>query len=88
VVRLIAWNVARRVSVLAEQAAAVGERAPDVLALQEVTVRTLPLLGLPPRRRLDHVFCSSDLEPVACAYHHGWRDAGLSDHSALEADLR
>lgn len=38
--------------------------------------------------RLDHVFCSPELEPVACRYHHGWRDAGLSDHSALEADLR
>jgi exodeoxyribonuclease-3 len=37
--------------------------------------------------RLDHVFCSDDLEPVACRYHHGWRDAGLSDHSALEAEL-
>jgi hypothetical protein len=34
VVRLITWNVARRVSALAEQAAAVGEREPDVLALQ------------------------------------------------------
>jgi len=59
VVRLISWNVARRVSVLVEQAAAVGERAPDVLALQEVTARTLPLweaacatLGL------EHVACS------------------------------
>jgi exonuclease III len=38
--------------------------------------------------RLDHVFCSAELEPVACAYHHEWRDAGLSDHSALEADLQ
>jgi len=37
--------------------------------------------------RLDHVFCSAELDPAACAYHHGWRDAGLSDHSALEADL-
>ena len=37
--------------------------------------------------RLDHVFCSAALRPVACAYHHEWRDAGLSDHSALEADL-
>ena len=37
--------------------------------------------------RLDHVFCSAELEPVACAYHHDWRDAGLSDHSALEAEL-
>ena len=38
--------------------------------------------------RLDHVFCSAELEPVACTYHHDWRDGGLSDHSALEADLR
>ena len=38
--------------------------------------------------RLDHVFCSAELEPVACRYHHDWRDDGLSDHSALEADLR
>jgi len=54
VVRLITWNVARRVRALAEQAAALGERGPDVVALQEVTARTLPLweaacatLGLP-----------------------------------------
>ena len=37
--------------------------------------------------RLDHIVCSAELEPVACAYHHDWRTAGLSDHSALEADL-
>jgi len=37
--------------------------------------------------RLDHVFCSAELRPVACEYHHAWRDDGLSDHSALEADL-
>jgi exonuclease III len=37
--------------------------------------------------RLDHVFCSAELRPVACAYHHDWRDGGLSDHSALEADV-
>jgi len=37
--------------------------------------------------RLDHLFCSAELEPVACAYHHDWRDDGLSDHSALEAEL-
>jgi exonuclease III len=54
VLRLICWNVARRVSVLAEQAEAIGLREPDALALQEVTVRTLPLweaacaaIGLP-----------------------------------------
>jgi exonuclease III len=38
--------------------------------------------------RLDHLFTSAELEPVACLYHHAWRDEGLSDHSALEADVR
>lgn len=37
--------------------------------------------------RLDHVFVRG-LEPRACAYLHGWREAGLSDHSALWAELR
>jgi exonuclease III len=36
--------------------------------------------------RLDHAFTSPELEPVAAAYHHDWRDAGLSDHAALEVD--
>ena len=39
----MSWNVARRSSNLAEQAAAVAQRGPDVVALQEVTQRTLPL---------------------------------------------
>jgi exonuclease III len=37
--------------------------------------------------RLDHLFASEELHPTACGYHHAWRDAGLSDHSPLEADL-
>jgi endonuclease/exonuclease/phosphatase family metal-dependent hydrolase len=37
--------------------------------------------------RIDHIFASSELRPVACVYHHSWRDQDLSDHSALEADL-
>lgn len=37
--------------------------------------------------RIDHIFASSRLRPIACRYHHAWRDQGLSDHSALEADL-
>ena len=37
--------------------------------------------------RLDHLFCSAELRPVSCLYHHRWRDEGLSDHSALEVDL-
>jgi exonuclease III len=37
--------------------------------------------------RLDHLFASPELEPLASTYHHEWRRRGLSDHSALEADL-
>jgi exodeoxyribonuclease III len=36
--------------------------------------------------RLDHVLATG-LRPVAAAYAHDWRRAGLSDHSALIADL-
>jgi exodeoxyribonuclease III len=36
--------------------------------------------------RLDHMLVRG-LTPVACAYAHDWRRAGLSDHSALIADL-
>ena len=38
--------------------------------------------------RLDHIFASAELSVEAARYHHEWRDGGLSDHSALEADLR
>ena len=37
--------------------------------------------------RLDHLFTSAELRPTTCLYHHAWRDTGLSDHSALEADI-
>lgn len=37
--------------------------------------------------RIDHIFASPQLRPVASVYHHAWRDQDLSDHSALEADL-
>ncbi len=37
--------------------------------------------------RLDHTFLSAGLFPLACQYHHLWRERGLSDHSALETDL-
>jgi exonuclease III len=37
--------------------------------------------------RLDHIFTSAGLRATACRYHHEWRDQGLSDHSALEADV-
>jgi exonuclease III len=38
--------------------------------------------------RLDHIFASAELVLLACRYHHEWREQGLSDHSALEADLQ
>src|SRR3954470_10084894 len=59
--RVLSWNVARRVGRLAEQAAAIAERSPDMLGLQEVSSRTLPMwraacrtIGLP------HVLASLD----------------------------
>jgi exodeoxyribonuclease III len=37
--------------------------------------------------RLDHALASLSLRPTACGYRHDWREAGLSDHSALQADF-
>jgi exodeoxyribonuclease III len=37
--------------------------------------------------RIDHIFASAELQAIDCLYHHAWRDGGLSDHSALEADF-
>ncbi len=37
--------------------------------------------------RIDHLFASAELRATSCLYHHAWRDDGLSDHSALEADI-
>ncbi len=57
--RLISWNVNRRVALLAEQAAALAAREPDLVALQEITARSwelwraaLATIGLP------HAICS------------------------------
>ena len=38
--------------------------------------------------RLDHIVASPPLVPVACEYLHDWRESGMSDHSAMWADLR
>lgn len=43
--RLVTWNVAGRVSRQPEQAGVLGAVEADVVALQEVTARTLPLWG-------------------------------------------
>ena len=37
--------------------------------------------------RLDHVLASSSLRARHCDYVHEWREAGLSDHSAIEAEF-
>lgn len=37
--------------------------------------------------RLDHVLASASLGVRWCDYHHGWRELGLSDHSAIEAQF-
>jgi exonuclease III len=67
-VRIVSWNVARRSSRLPEQAVALSRREPDVIALQEITDRTLPLwraalarIGLP------HVRASLDVADPARA---------------------
>jgi len=45
-----------------------------------------------PRRsggyRLDHLIASREFEPLSCEYLHASRDAGLSDHAPLIAELR
>ncbi|HEX8856154.1 MAG TPA: endonuclease/exonuclease/phosphatase family protein [Thermoleophilaceae bacterium] len=38
--------------------------------------------------RLDHIVVSPELDPVACEYLHEWREAGMSDHSAMWAEIR
>ncbi|MDX6587136.1 MAG: exodeoxyribonuclease [Solirubrobacterales bacterium] len=35
--------------------------------------------------RLDHILASDSLGAAYCDYVHEWREAGLSDHSAMEA---
>ena len=59
--RVISWNVARRSSRLAEQAAALASREPDVVALQEITDTTLPLWrAVLERVGLPHIRASLD----------------------------
>jgi len=60
-VRVVTWNVARRVSRIAEQAMGLAEREPDVIALQEVTRRTVGLWRAALETiALPHVLCSLD----------------------------
>jgi exonuclease III len=43
--------------------------------------------GRHPGYRIDHILVSPALTPVACAYDHGVREDGLSDHSAMTATI-
>lgn len=43
--------------------------------------------GRHPGYRLDHILISPALLPIACAYDHSLREAGLSDHSAMWATV-
>ena len=89
--RLISWNVNRRTGVLAQQAYALAEREPDVVALQEITARSQPLwdaalatIGLdalcswPPRpRRTVVLIAARDLAP-APALELPWPETTLA----------
>jgi exonuclease III len=44
-------------------------------------------MGRHPGYRLDHVLLSRELEPIACDYRHELREGGLSDHSAIWAEI-
>ncbi len=43
--------------------------------------------GRHPGYRLDHILVSPALTVAACAYDHGVREDGLSDHSAMTASI-
>jgi exonuclease III len=63
-VRLVTWNVAARVGRLAEQAGALAALAPDVVALQEITRRTLPRWRAElAAAGLEHTACPLDAGP-------------------------
>ena len=72
--RLVTWNVAGRVTRQPEQAQAIASVGADLLALQEVTVRTLPLW----RASLTHAgfaSCLTSLDGVGPV--HGRRMLGV-----------
>ena len=73
--RLISWNVnGRRGATLSRQIAALGERGPDIIALQEVRAESLPgwLDGLA-GAGLPHLLDSSDQLAVAAVSGREYR---------------
>lgn len=64
--RVVTWNVAGRVARQADQAAAIAAAEADVVALQEVTRRTLPLWHAA-LERLGYSGCESALDAAGSA---------------------
>ena len=64
--RIVSWNVAGRVRLQAEQAAVIARCDADVVALQEVTRRTLPLWRAA-FAEMGFTGCESALDPVPAA---------------------
>jgi exodeoxyribonuclease-3 len=62
-VRVVSWNVAGRVRAQPQQAAVIGACAADVVALQEVTRRTLPAWRAA-FAEMGFQFCDSSLDAV------------------------
>lgn len=62
--RLITWNVAGRVGRQPEQAEVIARVSPDVVALQEVTVRTLPFWRAA-LAKMGHAECETTLDGAA-----------------------
>jgi len=39
-------------------------------------------------KRYDHIYAGPGLEPLGCSYGSRWLEGGLSDHAAVQAELR
>jgi endonuclease/exonuclease/phosphatase family metal-dependent hydrolase len=78
--RLITWNVARRVETLPAQAAAIARREPDIVALQDVTARTL--------RAWQVAFATLDLPHVECTLRGADREDVRRERRSVEGSAR
>ena len=85
--RLITWNVNRRVSLLSAQAAALATRSPEVVALQEVTPRSWPLWrDALASADMPHAICSLDTaEPTRAPATRRRTGVAIATREPLEA---
>ena len=80
--RIVSWNVARLNTRLAEQAAALAGREPDVVALQEVTSRRSPCGKRRSRRSGYLTFALRSMRPTRLASQQpGAEQASCSAHA-------